>query len=114
MDLFLQAKQVKMMGGLHQLPCDVIGEELPGGRFPCCTGPKHNVTLSFPGCTYTGFSEVNSWITDKRNIANITGIRLIDPTSIEVQNAIQDWIFSERLRGKTINITPNEVKVGAK
>lgn len=57
------------------------------------------------------FSEVNSWITDKRNIANITGLRLVDPTATEVQNAVQDWIFSERLRGNTITITPKQVKV---
>lgn len=57
------------------------------------------------------FSEINSWITDKRNIANITGLRLVDPTAMEVQNAVQDWIFSERLRGNTITITPKQVKV---
>ena len=57
------------------------------------------------------YSEVNSWITDKRNIANITGMRLIDPTSLEVQNAVQDWVFSERLRGNSISIAPQHVRV---
>ncbi|XP_034252798.1 glutamate receptor ionotropic, kainate 2-like isoform X1 [Thrips palmi] len=88
-DLFLQARQVKMMGDYTSYLVTSLDAH----------------TLNF--------SVVNSWITDKRNIANITGMRLVDPTSIDVQNAVQDWVFSERLRGNTINITPEEVKTSA-
>ncbi|KAJ1532308.1 hypothetical protein ONE63_000916 [Megalurothrips usitatus] len=88
-DLFLQAKQVKMMGDYTSYLVTSLDAH----------------TLDF--------GVINSWITNKRNIANITGIRLVNPDSVEVQNAVQDWKFSERLRGKSLDISPNEVKTSA-
>ncbi|KAE8743142.1 hypothetical protein FOCC_FOCC011235 [Frankliniella occidentalis] len=88
-DLFVQAKHVNMMGDYTSY-----------------------LVTSLDAHTFD-YGAVNSWITDKRNIANITGMRLVDPTSVEVQNAVQDWVFSERLRGNTINIKPDDVKTSA-
>ncbi|CAB3386125.1 Hypothetical predicted protein [Cloeon dipterum] len=40
---------------------------------------------------------------------NITSLRILDPTSQDVQNVVQDWIFGEMRRGRVLQLTASQV-----
>nr|CAD7601760.1 unnamed protein product [Timema genevievae] len=42
---------------------------------------------------------------------NVTFLRLIDPNSPEVVNAVNDWVHGEREYGRVLNIRPETVRV---
>nr|CAD7601759.1 unnamed protein product [Timema genevievae] len=44
---------------------------------------------------------------------NVTFLRLIDPNSPEVVNAVNDWVHGEREYGRVLNIRPETVRVEA-
>ncbi|CAG2056347.1 unnamed protein product, partial [Timema podura] len=44
---------------------------------------------------------------------NVTFLRLIDPNSPEVINAVNDWVHGEREYGRVLNIRPETVRVEA-
>ncbi|KAK3919445.1 Glutamate receptor ionotropic, kainate 2 [Frankliniella fusca] len=88
-DIFHQAKQVKLMG-------DYVSY----------------LVTSLDAHTLD-FSELDVWAEEETGVSNITGFRLVDPSSMEVQNAVHDWIWTERLRGNTITLTPALVRTSS-
>ncbi|KAJ1521640.1 hypothetical protein ONE63_003287 [Megalurothrips usitatus] len=88
-DLFRQARQVNMMG-------DYISY----------------LATSLDAHT-ENFADFEEWRSEERGASNVTGLRLVDPYSAETQNALQDWLFSERLRGNTVTLTASEIKTSA-
>lgn len=43
--------------------------------------------------------------------ANITAMRMLDPTSFEIRNAVLDWEEGERRFGRKLDITADTVPV---
>ncbi|KAJ1531866.1 hypothetical protein ONE63_000515 [Megalurothrips usitatus] len=89
LDIFHQARQVKLMG-------DYISYLV--------------TSLDAHTLDYT---EISGWAEEESGVSNITGFRMVDPTSSEAQNAVQDWRWSEKLRGNTISISASELKTSA-
>ncbi|XP_034244808.1 glutamate receptor ionotropic, kainate 2-like isoform X2 [Thrips palmi] len=89
MEIFRQARQVKMMG-------DYISY----------------LVTSLDAHT-ADFGEFGEWKQELPFVSNVTGLRLLDPDGGEVQNALQDWLYSERLRGNTISLAAAEIKTSA-
>ncbi|KAK3931587.1 Glutamate receptor ionotropic, kainate 2 [Frankliniella fusca] len=86
LDIFRQARQVNMMG-------DYVS-------FLVTSLDAHTLD----------WSEVASWAPA---VSNVTGLRLVDSDSNEVQNALQDWLYSERLRGTHVTLAANEIKASS-
>lgn len=87
MEIFRQAKQVNMMGDyISYLVTDLDAHT-------------------------QDYSELEEWRSEEPGVSNVTGFRLVDPYSTETQNALQDWLFSERLHGNTVTLTASEIKV---
>ncbi|XP_052123911.1 glutamate receptor ionotropic, kainate 2-like [Frankliniella occidentalis] len=86
MDIFQQAKQVNMMGEYFSY-----------------------LVTSLDAHTQD-FTEMNEW---GLSVSNVTGVRLVDPDSSVVQNALQDWLYSERLRGTTVTLAASEIKASS-
>jgi ionotropic kainate glutamate receptor 2 len=42
---------------------------------------------------------------------NISALRMVDPTSQEVHNAVHDWTYGEMRYGRVLQLTPQQVKV---
>ncbi|XP_059486426.1 glutamate receptor ionotropic, kainate 2-like isoform X2 [Neocloeon triangulifer] len=42
---------------------------------------------------------------------NITSLRILDPTSQEVQNVVQDWIFGEMRKGRVLTLSASQTDV---
>lgn len=43
--------------------------------------------------------------------SNITSLRIIDPKSFDVKNAVHDWEHGERRQGRVYSISPEHVPV---
>ncbi|KAF4533063.1 hypothetical protein B566_EDAN002626 [Ephemera danica] len=46
----------------------------------------------------------------KNSGANITSMRIVDPTSQEVNNAVHDWTYGEMRYGRVLQLTAHQVK----
>ncbi|XP_034239452.1 glutamate receptor ionotropic, kainate 2-like [Thrips palmi] len=89
LDIFHQARQVKLMG-------DYI-----------------SYLVTSPDAHTLNYDEINTWAEREVGLSNITGFRLVDPSAADTQNAVQDWIYNERLRDNAITLTPREVKTSS-
>jgi len=46
-----------------------------------------------------------------KSMANITLIRLLDPESVDVKNAVEEIIFNEQKNGRFVVLKPDTIKV---
>lgn len=65
------------------------------------------ISFSFQDAHTLSFNEFHN------TMANITLIRLVDPESQHVKNAIEEIIFNEQKIGKSNDLSPYTIKVNA-
>ncbi|KAE8737789.1 hypothetical protein FOCC_FOCC016738, partial [Frankliniella occidentalis] len=118
MDIFYQAKQVKLMSDyISYLVTSLVS--IPSGPTTTTAWSRLSLCLSLIDCfpaqdAHTlDYTELDLWAEEESGVANITGFRLVDPNSMDVQNAVHDWIWTERMRGNTITLTPKMVKTSS-